>query len=462
MKKTLAIILALLMVLTLFAACGSTTTGGSSSAPASSAAPASSKAPDASKAPSASSAAPAASGAATSAAAASKEADSSGQVNTGKYGNSPLDKVGFFDPTFDYSKGKKFKVQYMCAASGPLYDGASIGFAFWCKKMNMDYSPMWSSGGDNDAFLNNLQTFIKQGINAFVFDPDANAYPRIMEITKESKVAWMPFMSAAQNNEDTKKPMVHPYVGFDSYWFGQQMGTKMNEHMTTVWKDVPKDKIAYVSVDYSQYDILHFRTTGAQDAFLKLNPDFKDKFFIADTVTGGPTLDNANTVVTAILSKQTKYTHWLCSVLFDDIAMGASAAFKSMGFTKDTAVVVDIGGTSLQRQWDAGTEDCWQYAMFTPQTIYAEPVIGALYAFMTGQATPETIWPSWVDKSKPISNGYARLQLPSYWMDHATYKKLFKWSDIYAGDNQWPSYPATGITKDTYNARMDIPASYAG
>ena len=50
----------------------------------------------------------------------------------------------------------------------------------------MEYSPMWSSGGDNDAFITNISTFINQGVDAFILDPDANSYMRIKEIIDEA------------------------------------------------------------------------------------------------------------------------------------------------------------------------------------------------------------------------------------------------------------------------------------
>jgi len=449
MKKLLAITLALLMVLSLFA-CGDTKQG--ASPPASAASPSSS---------SPSAAAPSQDGSAPPAESSIYRGDSI-QPNTGKYGDHPLDKAGFYDPDYDYTQHERFLIQYMSAASGPLYDVASNAFAHWCKLMNMDYSPMWSSGGDNDAFLTNLQTFINQGVDGFIFDPDVNSYMRIKEICDEGGVVWMPFMSPAYNKEVEGEPLIHPSVGFDHYWFGQQMGIKMDEWMKSKWADVPKDKIGYISVDYSMADVLHDRTAGAQEAFLKLNPDMKDQFFVADTVTVGPTLDGANTVVTAILSEQTQYTHWLCSTLFDDIAMGTAAALDSMGFDKDTAVVTTVGGTSLQRQWDNDIEDCWQLAIFTPQTIYGEAVVGALHAFLTGQATPETIWPSWINHSDPKSGTYASMLLPSYWMTRDNYQYLLEWSDVYAGAEEYPYdnlHPE--LARDSFNARMDIPEHFA-
>lgn len=446
MKKLLAIVLATLMVLSLFA-CGGTTTTTSPSPSTASTAPST----DASAVPS------------TDASTAPAIKGDSIQPNTGKYGDQPLDKVGFFNPDYDYSKNERFLIQYMAAASGPLYDVASNAFAHWCGKMNMDYSPMWSSGGDNDAYLTNITTFINQGVDGFILDPDANSYMRIKEICDEAGVAWMGFMSPAYNMEADGTPMIHPSVGFDHYWFGQQMAMKMDEWMKTKWGDVPKEEIGYISVDFSVADVLHFRSTGAQDKFLELNPDFADRFYIADTVaaTAGPSLDGANQVVTAVLTEHPEITHWLCSTLFDDTAMGADAALDSMGFDKDTAVVTTVGGTSIQRQWDNGTESTWQLSVFTPQTIYGEAVVGAIHAFLTNQATPENIWPSWINHSSPKSGTYASMLLPSYWMTKDNYKSLFEWSDIYAGANEY-DYDPTGLTKDSFNARMDIPDSFAG
>jgi ABC-type glycerol-3-phosphate transport system substrate-binding protein len=86
MKKLLAIILALLMVLSLFA-CGGTKQGASPSPSA------------ASPSSSPSSAASSQDGSAPPASSESSVyKEDSIQPNTGKYGDQPLDKVGFYDP----------------------------------------------------------------------------------------------------------------------------------------------------------------------------------------------------------------------------------------------------------------------------------------------------------------------------------------------------------------------------
>jgi ABC-type sugar transport system substrate-binding protein len=376
MKKTLAIVLALLMTMSLFA-CGQT------------------PAPSPSASPSAS---------------APVSTTPSTPVNTGKTGDQPLDKVGFFDPNFDYSKGERYKVQYMVLATGILYEQFSDAFAHWATKMNIDYGGLWAAGNDNDVFINNISTFASQGVDGLLLDPDVTVYPRIVEILDELKISWMPCMGPPRDVTDPAAPLLHPCVGFDHYQFGVSMATKLVEYKNTVWPDVAMEDVGFIVVDYSLSPPLHDRARGAQDAWNQLT-GLTDNYLVADTASGQLTMDTANNMVTATISANGQYTHWLVATLFDDLAQGAAAAIDSLGLT-EVSCVVTVGGSALQQQLDAGQEDAWRFAMFTPQNIYAEPIIGALYAMMSGQATAETIWPSWVN-----ANDHGREPAPAVLLD---------------------------------------------
>ena len=436
MKRILAIVLAVLLALTLFA-CSNDNAGTASEQPSG----------EPSEAAAVTSVEP------------TKAADSSGQTNTGDYGEDELDNLGFYDPEFDYAAGENYTITYMILYTSPLYDTFDSAFAHWASLMNMTYEPMWAANSDNDLFLNQLQTFIDQGVDGFLMDPDPNIFNRIDEICAEAGVPYIGCMSPSRDMESEGTPMLGPYVGFDFYWFGQQMGQELISYAETNWPDVPMEEIGFIAVDYSLYDALHQRSLGAQDVWLE-QTGLEDNFFFADTATLGMTVDAANTLVTGVISSEPQFNYWLCATLYDDLAQGAASAFDSMGLT-DNACVTAIGGAALQAQWDAGQEDAWRFTVYTSPTIYAEPIIGALYAFMSGQATPETIWPSWVNPEDHGSEGdtYATLLLPSYIMTHDNYQQLLEWSDVYCGADEY-SYDDTGIERDTYNARMDIPDSY--
>jgi hypothetical protein len=122
MKKVLAILLALLMAASLFA-CASQNNGAS---PAASSAAASSAA--ASTAPSSSAPAPASGATASTAPSSSKFPK----------------EAGFYDPSFDYTKFKKFKVAFLCMTAGELWDAFDVAYANWSKKVNIDYHKLWA------------------------------------------------------------------------------------------------------------------------------------------------------------------------------------------------------------------------------------------------------------------------------------------------------------------------------
>ncbi len=435
MKKLLAIVIAMLMVLSLFA-CGSKEPGAST-------------APETSKAPE--SVAPATSVEPT-------KIEETDQVNTGDYGDDPLDYVGFFDPEYDYTQNEKYTIQYMSGGTGGIYDMFDSAFRHWAGRMNMTYNDMWV-GTEGDVIINTLETFISQGVKGFLMDIDPALFNRIDEICDEKGVYYIGCMSPARDYEDETMPMIGPFVGFDYKWFGRRMGEELIKYAETNWPDVPMEEIGFIGVDYSTYPALHDRCVGAYDVWVE-KTGLADNYYQADTVTLGMTLDAATTLVTGILSTETQYSHWLCATLYDALATGAAAAFETVGLA-DNACVTSVGGADQVTQWDSGVETCWRFSMYTAQSVYAEPIVGALYAFLTGQATPETIWPSWVN---PADHGagddrYASLLLPSYVMNHDNYKLMLEWSDVYSGTDEYP-YDSTGLTRDTFNARMNIPDSY--
>lgn len=427
MKKILAIVLAMLMVASLFA-CGGTSTP--------SASPSESVAPSASTAP----------------ASESPSAEPTSNAATGE--------IGMFDPNYDYSANQKYKVQYVVLATSILYEMFNAAFEHWATQMNIEYLGMQEYGGDKDAYLSNLPT-LANNVDGLLVDPDSQQYTRVAEVLNENGTPWMGCMAAPRNYEDPAMPLIHPFVGFDNYVVGTIMPAKLLEFKDELWPDVPLEEFGFITVDYSTAFPLHQREQGFKDTLTALHPEVMENYFVADTAINMFDLDTSKQVVSAVLSQNPDIEYWLIWAEIDNMAQGAAVAIDTVGLT-DNSAIVTFGGTALQMQWDAGNEDAWRAACYLPQTIYAEPIIGALYAFMSGQATAEDIWPNWVnvnDKGGADAN-YASRLLPYYWIEKDNYKQMIKWSDIYAGSNYYPDYPADGITRDTFSTSVPVPESY--
>ncbi len=351
--------------------------------------------------------------------------------------------IGMYDPEYDYSANPTYKVQYVVLATQGLYEAFSDAFEHWATMMNIEYLGMQEYGGDKDAYLSNLPT-LATNADGLLVDPDSQMYTRVAEILDEQGCPWMGCMAAPRDYEADGMPLIHPFVGFDNYAVGTIFPPKLLEYKDKLWPDVPTEEFGFITVDFSVAFPLKQREMGALDTLKTLEPDMaENRYWVADTAINTFDVDTSSQVVSAILSQHPEIEYWLVFAEVDDMAKGAAAALDSIGLT-DNSVVMTFGGTGLQIQWDAGVQDAWRAACYLPQTIYAEPIIGALYAFMNGDATAEDIWPNWVnvnDKGGPDHN-YASRLLPYYWIEYDNYKAMIKWSDIYAGSNYFPDYPA--------------------
>lgn len=430
MKKVLAIILVLLIALSLFA-CNKESAAPPSEAPSdTSAAP-----------PPASSNTPA-------------------TPSEGPTVNPEGGEIGMYDPNYDYNANPKYKVQYVVLATQGLYEAFSDAFAHWASVMNLEYLGMQEYGGDKDAYLSNLPT-LARAADGLLVDPDSQMYTRVAEILNEEGCPWMGCMAAPRDYEAEGMPLIHPFVGFDNYQVGTIFPPKLLEYKDKLWPDVPIEDFGFITVDFSVAFPLKQREMGAYDTLKQIAPDMLDRYWVADTSINTFDVDTSSQVVSTILAQQPDIEYWLVFAEVDDMAKGAAAALDTMGYT-DNSVVMTFGGTGLQIQWDEGRQDAWRAACYLPQTIYAEPIIGALYAFMNGDATPDDIWPDWVNVNDCGGEGksYASRLLPFYWIEYDNYKAMIKWSDIYAGSDYFPDYPAEGLTRDSYSSQVVIPDYY--
>ena len=478
MKKLLAIILALCMVVALVAACGdkddsSSNTGSNTG---------------------------------------SSSGDSSGSTSSSG-GNWPKE-VGFFDPDYDYSSQKKFKVAYLIPTAGSwLYDDMDRAFASWAPRMNIDYKGMFaSSDGSTEAFLSLIQTHIDQGFDGLMLDGIADQMRTALEMAAENDVVLWSVMGICRDQGNTYVyedipmygPLQWPFIGFDNFYAGFSSMNKLIEWKDQAWPDVPWEKVGAICIGFSGMSQLYERVQGAKRAWCNKNPSFGEykpgaqdnpmNFWLGDmSATGAFDQATAQQLTTQIISNNNDIEVWLIPAAMDDMSMGAANAVDQLGLT-DKSCTACFGGSSLPVQWDQGVDNAWRYAEYLAQTMYAEPIICAVWALMAGQATVETLWPQWVkqwdkgdifeftgerdalydynilkrgDDGKPVvkeSHNYAQALLPTAWLEKDTYKDYLAWTDLYAyGDNKdmyrYGQYPAvTNI--NLYDARVPVPSNF--
>jgi ABC-type sugar transport system substrate-binding protein len=341
--------------------------------------------------------------------------------------------LGYFDPDYDYLANPKYEVVYMMNITSVNGDMFSKAFKAWADKANCGYID-FCSNSDNDLFLVTIDTYVNQGMDGFLMDPDVTIYPRIDEVANEYGLNWMPCTGEPRGDDGL---LCHPTVGFDNYQYGVDMAGWAIEYAKKTWPEAKPEEIGMLSVGFSLVPQLNDRTIGAKDEFLKEYPDNEANFFTGDGATVN--LFNADTAFNLagpILAGNPSIKYWLICTTHDDYADGAARAAEQVGISQN-CVVTTCGGSGLINHWDAGEDSCWKSANYCAQTLYAQPIFFALYAFMSGQATPETIFPEWLDTSG--GEKYAYLKLPSFFIEKDNYREYMEWVDVYTGIN-WSPY----------------------
>jgi ABC-type sugar transport system substrate-binding protein len=369
-----------------------------------------------------------------------------------------LDAVGFWDPDYDYNQNKRFKVAYMGIGQSFIYEAYGASFAHWAARSNVDYTD-YLPAENSDALLTQIVDFADRGYNGILLDADMFLYPRISEICAEINLPWMSVIAQPVQWDEgyASGELLHPYVGFNQRAMGAEVGKKLMEYKNYAWTDATPANTALVCLDFSYVSPLHERVIGAAEYWASQGYP-ESGTIIADVPANDLSAAGAKILTEQTIAEYPEYKYWLVCAIFDDFAQGAALALAESGLT-DNACVATIGGDSLRAQWDAGMQDAWRFAYTVPNGIYLEPIFFALYAFMSGQAAPETIWPSWVNYGDPkYGTTYAQLLPQMHWIERGNYKRFFAWSDVYTGADEY-GYDKTGISRTDFPSRAAVPAN---
>jgi hypothetical protein len=379
-------------------------------------------------------------------------------------GTDSLDQVGFYDPNYDYNANPRYKFIYVCIGYSDLNRDFNDAFANWAKLANVDYGGYFSAAS-NEELLTQLPTFKEQGYDGVILDPDMTQFEQIAEICDRIGLPWMGNMGQAFKFDAAGMPagLIHPFVGFSGFEFGRLLADRLIEYANDNWPGVTLDQIGFIGVDMSTSPPLHERVQGSQAAWEAAGGPV-DNFIVAD-VGFDMTIQAAQNVVESNIALNPELEYWLINGVIEDFADGAANAIDNVFGNPDNACIGTVRGAKLAAKWDEGITSAWRYVIDVPTPLVCEPVFFALYAFVSGQATPETIWPSWIDHNPAnvpyYGETYAYLMLPHNFQDQSNYKQMLTWANMYAHSDIYP-YNEPGVTLDDFASRAAIPESYKG
>ena len=360
-----------------------------------------------------------------------------------------------FDPNYDYSKNPRLKIGYLVSQGGFLFEFGYNNMKVWADKMNVEMR-MIDAQGDTDLYLSSIETLKAEGYHGLILDPDVTIYGAIKDKCRDVGIIWMPSMAAPQDLSTGK--LLAAASGFDHKDCGRMIAEWLCEYKDENWPDVPLSDVGFLCVDYSSSFPLHARVEGCQEVWAEYAPGLESNFFVADGVVGSLDSTTAYTVAAAILTTQPQIKNWLIFGVMDDYADGATSAAIDAGLA-DLTVAATMGGPGLILQWDSGESTPWKMALYTAAEIAVQPNLCAIYTYIFGWHTPETIWqPDWVDRSQ--NEHFAFYINTCVIMTEDNYQHYLAWVDLVTGLSNYSKYNVPNVNANDFSARNTTPPAY--
>lgn len=361
MKKAIPVLLAIVMVFTLFAC--SASNSGTSSSPSPSASPT-----------------PVAPASETPAASPSEAVDPS--VNA--------DATGFFDSGVDPKSRDTYQIVWAYTYSLMLFEKMGQVFKEYEDRLNVEVTSM-TAENDMDKYLINIETYAEQGADGFLIVLDPATKFRIIEVLNETGLPFIALFNSARNEAGNS---LVPTVGTDQKNAGATTMQWLADNYKTYWGDIDTSKLALMAFTLSVSPDLNDRAVITEEVFKELFPKNTDLVFRADAVTGtGAASDIAYNMASTTFAGQPDVEYWFVTCTLEMYGQGVARAVEALGM-EDRVLIVDIGSDILCSEWDTGYDGSWKSCLGMSNYLYAAPAICGLVSILDGKSTPESLWPS--------------------------------------------------------------------
>lgn len=324
MKKSISLILSLLLVIVLFAACGGDTaqTTSADNVPASEAV--------------------------------SETEAPANEGGSPEGGDTPA-------PTAGGSEGAT--LAFICKdLSQEWFVGTSTSMLETAKERGAKDVIMYDCGMSPDKYITALDTAISQKVDLIVVCPPDQ---KLSQITVDRcNEAGIKVMADDDGLIDESGVHIAPALELDAYKVGEGIGEYLAQYATDN-NLVAAEDTAYLCMTMSEVSSCVPRSEGAKDKFTELTPDFDTTKIIQADYDG--TTDKAFNVAAATITAHPEIKTWLVTAPNDEGAQGATRALEQAGKDKE-AIVIGVGG------YLAKDEFAKEYSCFKA-TAYIDPVL---------------------------------------------------------------------------------------
>ena len=389
MKKTAAVVLALVLVLTLFSCANNST---SETSPDDSSAL--SSAPESTEP--------------------SEDSEPSEEAPSGETGT-----IGYVTDNVDHFDRDPYKLVSLSLNTATTYvQMINDNLEYWGTVLNYDIS-IFNANQDYDAYLNEMMVKAGTGADGFICGMDISLMPRVYELCTELGVAYVGGPTAFTDDD---LHVIAPSVNQDEYGNGAMTMQWLADNYTNYWTDpIDTTKLGLIIIDFSAVDGIHARLPGANDVFLAEFPEAAENIYICDLLSHPNGFSNiaATDLTSATITAHSEIENWFVVALVDDWAVGATRAIESMG-KEDCVLIASDQADAFIAEMETGVENSVYVGACAISTAELSGNMAAcVVTMLEGRATPETIWPEWVRDG----DAYPCIDLPGTMITKETYQQ---------------------------------------
>lgn len=383
MKKTIALLIAALMIFTLVACNKDTQTqapaAGSGSQPAAQA-PAS-QAPAASNAPASQAPAPAP-------APAPAGGGSGGETAPAVPGDPSVNSnaIGFFNDGVDPYSRDTYNIVWSYMRPMALFQNIENALMELESVLNVKITP-YCANSDIEDLLRTIEIYAEQGMDGFIIVIDATANMRIKEVLDDTQ---LPYIGILNSVRDSSGSSIVPLIGMEGFTIGTMMTQWLFDNYKKYWGDIDTSKIGLLDYTFSPNIDFHERHLAAWATFEKLIPN-NAGMFVADGVSGGLNEETGYDLASATFAAHPEVEYWFVPSCLELYAVAADRAAQQLGIDKNV-LITTANSDVLSALWRSGYDGAFVSCIATDALQYAAPALCGIVSILNGTSTAETLW----------------------------------------------------------------------
>ena len=282
------------------------------------------------------------------------------------------------------------------------------------------------TGGDTAQYPILIETYGDQGVDGMIIAPNEDTAQRCWELCQEMGVPLL-FESTAMRDDNGE--LLTSGTELDAYQVGESCAQWLADNYKNYWgdEDVGQSTLGFIGVTYSAIPNFTLRLNGVMETFKKNFADVPDNnYFVADIVSqAAMTAENAyNEVAPIIAAHGDRIEKWMLVGVVCEWGQGGARVFEEYNLTQD-ALICTAGGEALLVEWEGGNvSDCWVACSYYEAMDYVEWLIPGMIEHLETGIPIEDLWPEWREEGS--SSLFASVKVPGVPATYDTYKELVK------------------------------------